>query len=444
MVVTRPPDERVAVSNSPARRATFREVFAVREFRALWASQILSVGGDRLALVALTILIYDRTRSPLLAAVAYAAGYVPYVVGGLFLSGLADRLPRRGVMASCDVIRAALVAVMLVPRLPVDVLVVLLYATTMVQPPFDAARSAILPDMLDGEKYALAAAAMQTTFRAAIVVGAAIGGVTVALIGARSALGIDAATFLVSAVIIRFGTRSRPPAAAKSGPGQLARLGGGARMVFGDRALRTLVMLGWLVALYAIPEGIAAPYAARLGGGPVAAGLLIASTQVGAVLVTPVFTRRIGPLTRLKWMGPMAFCACAALVLTAVRPGLGLSMAIFALSGTFAIYQIAANTAFVGRVPNERRAQAFGLANAGLIVGQGVAFIAAGAAAEVIPPSTVIALGGVLSALAACGLALRWRHMSPAVGRHSAKHLRGHAPLSRQAPVHAVRSRLRG
>ncbi len=416
----------------------------MREFRALWAAQILSVGGDRLALVALTLLVYERTRSPLLAAVAYAAGYVPYVLGGLFLSGLADRLPRREVMVGCDVIRAALVAVMLLPHMPLDALVALLYVTTMVQPPFDAARSAILPDILEGERYALAAATMQTTFRVAVVAGAAVGGVMVALIGARSALGVDAATFVASAVLVRFGTRARPAPAGRSGQGQLARLSGGARLVFEDRALRTLLLLGWLVALYEIPEGLAAPYAARLGGGPVAAGLLIASTQAGAVLFTPVFTGKIGPLTRLRWMGPMAVCTCAVLVLTIVGPGLAVSMAIFALSGTFAIYQIAANTAFVARLPNERRAQAFGLANAGLVVGQGVAFLLAGAAAEVVPPSTVIALGGALSALAAWGLALRWRRMSPAVGRHTARHLRGHAPVAGQAPVHAVRSRVRG
>ncbi|HMD94918.1 MAG TPA: MFS transporter [Trebonia sp.] len=429
------------MSTSPARRATFHDVFAVGEFRALWASQILSVGGDRLALVALTFLIYDRTHSPLLAAVAYAAGYAPYVIGALFLSGLADRLPRREVMVACDVLRAALVAVMLVPRMPVDALVALLYVTTMIQPPFDAARSAVLGDMLQGERYALAAATMQTTFKTAIVVGAAAGGLAVALIGARAALGIDAATFVISAALIRFGTRARPAPVGKSGPGALARLSGGAKFVFGDKALRTLLMLGWLVALYAIPEGIAAPYAGSLGGGPVAAGLLIASTQVGAVLFMPVFARRIGPLTRSRWMGPMACYACAVLMLVIGRPGLIVSMAIFSLSGTFAIYQVAANTEFVARLPNERRAQAFGLANAGLVVGQGVAFIAAGAAAEVVPPSTVIALGGGLGALAACGLALRWRHMSPAVGRHSARHLRGQAPLTRQAPVQVARSR---
>jgi hypothetical protein len=430
------------VSASPARRATFRDVFAVREFRALWASQILSVGGDRLALVALTLLVYDRTHSPLLAAIAYAAGYVPWVIGGLLLSGLADRLPRRQVMVTCDLIRAALVTVMLVPRMPVTGLIGLLYVTTLFTAPFESARSAILPDVLQGERYAVAAAVLQTTIRMGIVVGAAAGGVAVALIGARTALGVDAVTFLFSACVVRFGMRPRAASAKAGGSSALAQLGGGIRLVFGDQALRTLLMLAWLMAFYEIPEGVAAPYAGRLGGGPVATGLLIASGQVGAVLITPIFTRKIGPLTRLQWMGPMAICACAILTLAALRPDLAVSMAIFAFSGAFAIYQIAANTAFVARVPGEQRAQAFGVANAGLAIGEGLAFTVAGAAAEVVPPSTVIAIGGGLGAVMACGLALRWRRMSPAVGRHSARHLRGQAPLHRQAPVHAVRSRL--
>jgi MFS family permease len=116
-------------------------------------------------------------------------------------------------------------------------------------------------------------------------------------------------------------------------------------------------------------------------------------------------------------------------------------MAIFAVSNVFTVYQIAANTAFVERVPNERRGQAFGLANAGLIVGQGVATAIAGAVAEVVPPSTVVALAGGLGAVIACGLALSWRRMSPVVGRHSARHLGQEAPLARQEPVQMVRVR---
>jgi len=432
------------VSTPPARRATFHEVFGVREFRALWTAYVLSALGDRLALVALTLLIYDKTRSPLLAAVAFAAGTLPYVVGALFLSGIADRFPRREVMIVCDVLRALLVGAMLLPRMPLDALIVLLYAVTAIEPPFDAARSAILRDVVQGERYALAAATLQSTFRLMIVIGAVAGGVIVAFTGARSALGIDVATFVVSAAVLRLGVKKRPAAAAAEGeqkPSPVRQLGAGVRVVFGDRALRTLLMLGWLAAFYEIPEGLAAPYAGRLGGGPVAAGLIIAASQVGAAVATPLFTKRIGPLTRLRWMGPMAVYACAVLLVVALRPGLVASMAIFALSNTFAMYQIAANTAFVERVPNERRAQAFGLANAGLVVGQGLAFMAAGAAAEVVPPSTVIAFGGGLGALMACGLALRWRDMSPAVGRHSARHLGREASLARQAPVHAVRSR---
>jgi predicted MFS family arabinose efflux permease len=423
------------VSTSPARRPSFRDVFAVSEFRALWLSYVLSVAGDRLALVALTLLVYDRSRSPLLAAVTFAAGFVPYLFGGMFLSGLADRLPRRSVMVGCDLLRCLLVGAMLAPGVPLAAMIALLYAVTLFQPPFDASRSAIIREMMGADKYPLATAAIQATSRSVLVLGTAAAGFVVALAGARPALGADAATFVASALLIRFGVRARPGLASAGVPSPLGQLTEGIRLVFGDPALRTLMALGWLAAFYEVPEGLAAPYAGRLGGGPVAAGLLLAFSQLGAAISTPLFTKKIGPLTRLRWMGPMAVLTCGILAVTILRPDLIVSMALFALSNSFAMYQIAANTAFVERIPNEKRGQAFGLANAGLVVGQGVAFAIAGAAAEVVPPSTVVALSGGIGALIACGLALRWRGMSPAVGRHTARHLGREASLTRQAPI---------
>src|SRR5260370_4763895 len=139
-----------------------------------------------------------------------------------------------------------------------------------------------------------------------IVVGGAGGGLVVACVGAGAALGIDAATFVVSAAVLQLGVRARPAAAAQAGPNPLLQLRAGVRVVFGDRALRTLLMLGWLAACYQIPEGLAAPYAGRLGGRPLAAGLLIAASQAGAAVAAPGFTRQIGPLTRRRWMGPSA------------------------------------------------------------------------------------------------------------------------------------------
>jgi len=418
-------------------RATFRDVFAVREFRALWFSEVLSVSGDRLALVALTLLVFQHTRSPLLTAMAYAAGYLPWVIGGLFLAEVADRRPRRSVMVVCDVVRAVLVAAMAAPRVPIGVLVALLFATTMFAPPFESARAAITPDILQGERYALGTAVIQTTFLAGQVVGAAGAGFAVGFIGVRPALAIDAVTFVLSGLLIGLGTRARPAAArpdtVRSSP--LARMRDGFRLLFGDRALRTLLLFGWLVAFYTIPEGVAAPYAARLGGGPIATGLLLASTVFSTTVATPLFTRFVRPRRRLAWMGPLAVLTCATLVLTALRPGLAVSLVIFSVSAAFGVYQLAANTAFVVRVPNERRAQAFGIANMGVIVGQGAAFVAAGAVAEVVSPAVVIAVGGGIGAIVAFVLTLRWRHVSPPGGRHAAGRRPGHAATRSSVPL---------
>ncbi len=251
-------------------RATFRDVFAVREFRAVWFSEILSVAGDRLALVALTLLVYDRTRSPLLTALAYASGYLPWIIGGLFLAVLADRYPRRAVMVTCDMARAVLVTAMVLPGMPVLGLAALLFATTAFAPPFDSSRAAITPGILPGDLYPLGASVTQATFLAAQVAGVAVAGAAVEVIGVRPALAIDAVTFVLSGLLILLGTRARPAAAGPETASPWARTRDGCRQVFGEQGLRTVVLFGWLAVFYTVPEGIAAPYAAGLGGGPAA------------------------------------------------------------------------------------------------------------------------------------------------------------------------------
>jgi MFS family permease len=412
------------VSAGAIPRATFRDVFAVAEFRSLWFSEMLSVFGDRLALVALTLLVYDRTGSPLLTAATYAAGYVPWVIGGFFLAGIGDSRPRRAVMVTCDAARTVLVAAMLLPHVSLLVLVVLLFATTMFNPPFESARASISPDILQGEQYVLGTAIIQTTFLAGQVIGAGGGGLLVEYIHVRPCLAIDCATFFVSGLFIQFGTRKRPPArrvtaeTPKENP--LANIAAGFRLVFGDTGLRTLVLFGWLVIFYTIPEGIAAPYAHALHGGNVATGWILASVALATTIVTPVFSRMLSPRRRSNWMGPLAILTNASLVLFVLRPNLIVSLVILTVSSGFGCYQIAANTAFVVRVPNERRAQAFGIANMGVIVGQGATFIAAGAAAEYFSPTLVIGVAGAVGMLVAIVLTAQWRHVSPPGGRHAA------------------------
>jgi len=72
----------------------------------------------------------------------------------------------------------------------------------------------------------------------------------------------------------------------------------------------------------------------------------------------------------------------------------------------------------------------------GVIVGQGVAFVAAGAATVVFTPAAVIAVGGGIGAVVACLLTLRWRHVSPPGGRHAAGRRPGHAAAPDSVPLH--------
>jgi MFS family permease len=407
-----------------ATTTTFRDVFAVAEFRALWVAQLLSVIGDQLARVALTVLVYDRTRSALLAAITFVASVVPTFVGGVTLAWLADRYPRRGVMIACDLARCALVLVMAIPGQPLGALVALLFLVTLVGAPFSSARAAVYPDVLEGEKYVMGTAVTLTTFQFAQVIGFAAGGTIVGFFGTRASLIVDAATFLASALIVRAWVRSRPApltVARRDGkPSGLTGVMAGARLVFGHRILRTTMLFGWLAAFYNAPEGVVTPLAHALGGGALSVGMILAAQALGETVGVIVFSRFVLPSARLRLMGPLAFATCAVLVLFFWRPGLLVSLLILFTSGVCASYQLAANAAFVSAAPHERRSQAFGLAQGGMSLGQGIVIILAGAAADHHSAARVIAVCGIVGAGVALAITASWArdHSRRATGRH--------------------------
>src|SRR5437660_1537453 len=311
----------MTVSETPG-RASFRAVFCVAEFRALWAAQILSAAGDQLAKVAVTVLVYERTNSPVLAAITFAASFVPTFAGGILLAGLADRRPRRAVMLACDLVRMVLAAVMALPGLPLAVLVTLLFVITAIGAPFNAARAAIYPEILAGDRYVTGTAVTLTTFQLAQVIGFAAGGALTGLLGARPCLLLDAATFAVSALLVRAGVKARPAASvgAPRPAEALTGLRAGVKLVFSNPALRVPMLFGWLAATYNAPEGIAAPLARELGGGALATGLLLAAPAAGYSVSALAFSRLTDPPLRARLMGPLAIACCAVLLPMALRP----------------------------------------------------------------------------------------------------------------------------
>jgi predicted MFS family arabinose efflux permease len=116
----------------------------------------------------------------------------------------------------------------------------------------------------------------------------------------------------------------------------------------------------------------------------------------------------VRPATRLRLVGLLAVAACVPLLGCAARPGLAVTLALWALSGACSAFQVPANAAFVQAVPDAQRGQAFGLAVTALRVAQGAGILLAGVVAERWAPTTVVAGAGGLGVLAATVAALAW------------------------------------
>lgn len=390
-----------------ARAAGFRDVLAVAEFRALFSAQLVSVTGDQLARVALSILVYDRTKSPGWAALTYALTFLPDLVGGPLLSGLADRYPPRAVMVLSDVLRALAVAVMALPGLPLPAVAGLLIGAQLVNPVWNSARAALLPQVLPGETFVPGMGLLMMLVQAGQVAGFALGGLLVAAVGTGGALLADAVSFAVSALFLVTGVRSRPPRAS-SGVRWWRHVRAGWTVVVGDRRRLALVALGCVSGIYIAGEAIAAPYAAELGGGAVVVGLLLGAYALGNVIGMAALSR-IPADRRSRLLGPLAVLACAALLGCALRPDLGATLALLTLSGVASSYNLIANTTFVQLTPDAQRAQAFGFALTALRVSQGLGVVLAGLAAERAAPHGVVAGAGAIGVVAAFGAATLWR-----------------------------------
>lgn len=399
-------DGRVGRTRRPAGagRATWRGLLAASEFRALWLAQAVSLLGDQLARVAVAWLVFRDTGSALLTALVYAVTFVPWLVGGPLLAGLADRFPRRAVIVTGSLLSAALVAAVALPGLPLPVLYGVLFGLVLVESPLLAARSALLVDVLPDDRYVLATAAGNVTGQATQVLGFAAGGGLVAALGPRPALLIDAGTFVLAAVLVHIGVRRRSAAAAPADPsgsasgpaGRAARLRIGWAIVFGDPRLRRLVLLTWLAAFAVVPEGLAAPYAQLLGGGAGTLGLLLTASPAGAVTGALLVTRFVPPDRRIRLLVPLAALSLAPLLGCAAGPGLPVVLATLVLSGLGGSYQLIAGTTVMRLVPAASRGQAFGLSAGGLVAGQGLGLAAAGAVAGLTSPATVTAGAGLL------------------------------------------------
>ena len=178
----------------------------IREFRNVFVAQSVSVFGDGVTPVALTFAVLSLTGSATDLGIVLAAQSLPLAALALVGGVWADRLPRAAMMVASDLVRAAVQTVtavlLLTGAAQIWQLALLAAVHGAAEAFFRPAAGALLPQIVPPRRLQSANALMGMSDNFGWMVGPAVAGTLVALIGAGGAIAIDGATFLVSAAFL--------------------------------------------------------------------------------------------------------------------------------------------------------------------------------------------------------------------------------------------------
>lgn len=398
----------------------YRDLFRDRQYSALFTADLLSRLGSQLGKFALAGLVYARTGSTSYTAATFAVTFLPGLLGGPLLASLADRLPRRPLLIACDAIRAVLVVAIAVGGFSIVASLALLFLVELAKSPFSAARMAMLADILDDDRFAAGNAAVGASQQAVQVVGFGAGGFIVLALGARTTLLIDAATYVLSALILILIVHSPARPAAPTG-GTRPRLL--ADMLEGVNAVRdtpVLPPLFWLLflgpAVLITGQALAIPYAGQLEVGSQIAGLFLAGAPLGT-MVGLTLVGRLDLATRRRLLIPFSvlvgvFIAGCGLV-SLPYAVIGCLMAAGVAMGHMAHLQ----ASIIAAIEPYLRGRIIGLANTVLQVAQATSILLAGVVAEMTSIAAVFVGAGAAGVTGVLTLAVL---RSPNAGKHRA------------------------
>jgi predicted MFS family arabinose efflux permease len=393
-------------------RARYIDIFRIREFSALFVAHVASMLGNIVADVALTVLVYQRTRSPALAAATMSLSFLPYLLGGTLLSSAAARWRTRRTLIVCDLASTGIVAAMSLVRLPIVALLALVFALGLIAPVFGGVRAATLAQVLPpGAPYVLGRSVLRLVAQGAQVSGFAIGGLLLIVVSPRGALLIDAGSFMLSALILRTGTRERYPTSDRelSVVHESMR---NLREVFALPRLRRAMLLEWLLPTCAVaPEALAAPYVAHLGLPAQAVGFWLTAIPIGTVIADVVAARLLSRRLQRAVALPAMALTCLPLLGFLARPAFGVAFVLLIAVGLGSAYAVVIDREIVDAAPTSLRGAALSISGAGLMFFQGAGYGLWGLVAEAWSPAAVIVLAGSVALI----VVATWRLTAPRV-----------------------------
>jgi Transmembrane secretion effector len=417
------------MSSQATQRIGYGQALASRQFRALFASQLVSISGTSIAAVALTILVYRRTASPLLASLTFALGFLPYLLGGGLLSGVIDRVRPRRLVASCDLVSALLAATMAWPAIPVPILLALLLGIGTLASVSSGARVAMARSTVSEDAYVPARSLLRIAAQAAQLGGNAGGGALLMVLTPSGALLVNAASFGLSAAVVRFAIADHANAGQPIQARLLRDSLQGARAIFAHAELRRLLLVGWLAPMFAVaPEGLAAPYVAAHHGSSTLVGWWLVALPIGTIGGDIAGVRLLTPQQQRRLVAPAAAAGFLPYLAFAFGPPIPIALLLLVASGACGLYMLGLDARVRDAVPPQLFARTMTLNSAGLMTLQGVGFTLAGAIAQGVGPAIAIAVAGGLGLTATTAL-LR-SDLRP-------RRLRIDRPTQRRKPPHA-------
>jgi len=175
-----------------------------RSFRQLWLGQVVSQMGDWFDTIALYTIILKLTGSGRDVGLLLVARFVPSFFFGPISGVIADRFSRQRIMIVSDVLRAVVVLGFLFVRRPDQLWII--YVLTVLQLGlstfFEPAKTAAIPSIVEDRELVAANAISSVTWSAMLTLGAAIGGLITSSFGTDAAFILDAASYVLSAVLI--------------------------------------------------------------------------------------------------------------------------------------------------------------------------------------------------------------------------------------------------
>jgi MFS family permease len=368
-------------------------------FMQLWVGQGISFVGDAVSTVALVVLVVQISGSASAVGGALVARLLPTLASPL-AGVLADRLDRRVVLVTSDLVRAALVLGMVFAR-DLIVLYALAFLMGLARTFFNPTIRAALPSVVGEGDLTRANALVSGAFSVSITVGPAIGGLLVATAGVEVAFLLDTATYLVSAALlslIRF-----PRSRMGEGEDFFRELRFGLGYLVAASLPLVIVVGDFLTVLTTNVSIPAEVFLARetFDAGAVGYGLLVSMWGVGMVAGSAlmVVLGDRANLIALYFLG--IFVIALALAVVGLSPTFALALAALTVAGASnGVENVVTDTILQKRVPDALLGRVFSVRFLSFSTGEALAYLTGGLIVDAIGPRPTYLFTGIATALA--------------------------------------------